>query len=67
MKGKYYTIQIIPEDSKEIKKYRVNTKWFFFLKIFLVVLIIATGIILFNMGRIGHTLVQYEKMRTANA
>ena len=67
MKGNYYTIQIIPENSKEIKKYRVNTKWFFFLKIFLVVLVIATGFIIYNAGRIGRTLVNYEKIRTANA
>ena len=40
MKGKYYTIQIIPEDSKEIKKYRISTKWSLFLKIILVLLII---------------------------
>ena len=67
MKGNYYTIQIIPENSKEIKKYRVNTKWFFFLKIFLVVLVIAAGFVIYNAGRIGRTLVNYEKIRTANA
>lgn len=67
MKGNYYTIQIIPENSKEIKKYRVNTKWFFFLKIFLVVLMIAAGFVIYNAGRIGRILVNYEKIRTANA
>ncbi|WP_298770718.1 M23 family metallopeptidase [uncultured Fibrobacter sp.] len=67
MKGKYYTVQIIPEDSKEIKKFRVSTKWFFFLKVFLVVLIVVLGIAIFNMGRIGRTLVKYEKMRMTNA
>lgn len=67
MKGNYYTIQIIPENSKEIKKYRVNTKWFFFLKIFLVVLVITAGFVIYNAGRIGRILVNYEKIRTANA
>ena len=67
MKGKYYTIQIIPEDSKEIKKYHVNTKWFFFLKIFLVLLIITSGVLIYNAGRIGRILVNYENIRTANA
>ncbi len=67
MKGNYYTIQIIPENSKEIKKYRVNTKWFFFLKIFLVVLVIAASFVIYNAGRIGRILVNYEKIRTANA
>ena len=67
MKGKYYTIQIIPEDSKEIKKYRISTKWSFFLKMFLVVLIIALGIGIYNAGRIGRIIIQYEKIKTANA
>ena len=67
MKSKYYTIQIIPEDSKEIKKYRVSTKWFTIIKIFAVVLVIALGILFYNVGRIGKALFQYEKMRTANA
>lgn len=67
MKGKYYTIQIIPEDSKEIKKYHVNTKWFLFLKIFLVLLVITSGVLIYNAGRIGRILVNYEKIRTANA
>ena len=67
MKGKYYTIQIIPEDSKEIKKYRVSTRWWLFLKIFLVLLIIASGVLIYNAGRIGKIVVQYETMRTANA
>lgn len=67
MKGKYYIVQIIPEDSKEIKKYHVNTKWFTLLKIFLVVVVVAAGFIIYNAARIGHTLVNYEKIRTANA
>ena len=67
MKGKYYTIQIIPEDSKEIKKYRISTKWSLFLKIILVLLIISSGVLIYNAGRIGKIVVQYEKMRTANA
>ena len=67
MKGKYYIVQIIPEDSKEIKKYRVNTKWFTLLKILLVVIVVAAGFTIYNAGRIGHTLVNYEKIRRANA
>lgn len=67
MKGKYYTIQIIPEDSKEIKKFRVSTKWFTFLKIFLVVLIAVTGTFIYKMGHVTKTLIRYEKMRVTNA
>lgn len=67
MKGKYYTIQIIPEDSNGIKKYRVSTKWFVFIKIFLVLLIIASGVLIFKMGDITRTLIRYDKMRMTNA
>ena len=67
MKGKYYKVQIIPEDSKEIKSYRVNTKWFLFLKIFLVVFVIGSGFLIYNAGRITKIVVQHEKMRAANA
>ncbi|MCQ2092223.1 MAG: M23 family metallopeptidase [Fibrobacter sp.] len=67
MKGKYYTIQIIPEDSNGIKKYRVSTKWFLFGKIFLVVLVVALVIGLFKMGSVTRRLVHYENMRVTNA
>ena len=65
--SKYYKIQIIPEDSKEIKSYRVNTKWFLFLKLFLLVLVVSSGFLIYNAGRITKIVVQHEKMRTANA
>ena len=65
--SKYYKIQIIPEDSKEIKSYRVNTKWFLFLKLFLLVLVVGSGFLIYNAGRITKIVVQHEKMRTANA
>ena len=65
--SKYYKIQIIPEDSKEIKSYRVNTKWLLFLKLFLLVLVVGSGFLIYNAGRITKIVVQHEKMRTANA
>jgi len=65
--SKYYKIQIIPEDSKEIKSYRVNTKWFLLLKLFLLVLVVGSGFLIYNAGRITKIVVQHEKMRTANA
>ncbi|MCQ2109668.1 MAG: M23 family metallopeptidase [Fibrobacter sp.] len=67
MKGKFYTIQIIPEDSNGIKKFRISTKWFLALKIFLVLLIAVTGVFIYKMGSISRTLVRYEKMRVSNA
>lgn len=67
MKGKFYTIQIIPEDSQEIKKFRISTKWFTFIKLFLVVLIGITGVFIYKMGHVTKTLIRYEKMRVTNA
>ena len=67
MKGKYYTIQIIPEDSHEIKKFKVSTKWFVFLRIFLVVFIVVSGFFIYNLGKMNKIIASYEKMRVANA
>ena len=37
------------------------------MKIFLVLLVITSGVLIYNAGRIGRILVNYEKIRTANA
>lgn len=67
MKGKYYTIQIIPEDSHEIKKFKISTRWFVFLRIFLVVFIVVSGFFIYNLGKMNKIIASYEKMRVANA
>ena len=67
MKKKYYTVQIIPEDSHEIKKFTISTRWFTFAKIFLVLFIIVSGFFIFNLGKINKIIASYEKMRVVNA
>lgn len=67
MKGKYFTIQIIPEDSQEIKKYRLSTKWFVVVKVALIVFIVVAGFFAFNLGKINKIVATYEKMRVTNA
>lgn len=67
MKKKYYTVQIIPEDSHEIKTLKISTAWFTFLKIFLVVLIIVLGFFIYNLGKINRIVASYEKIRVMNA
>lgn len=67
MKGKFYTIQVIPEDSHEIKKFRINTKWFLIGKIALVVFILIAGFFIYNLARINKIIATYEKMRVTNA
>ncbi len=67
MKGKYYTIQIIPEDSNGIKKYRVSTKWFLLAKILVVLLIVGLGFGIYNAGSVSRRLMHYENMRVTNA
>ena len=64
---KYYTVQIIPEDSHEIKKYRISTAWFTFLKIFLVLFIVILGVFAFHLAKINVIVAKYEKLRVANA
>ena len=67
MKKKYYTVQIIPEDSHEIKKFKVSTRLFLFAKIFLVVFIIVSGVFCFHLAKINKIIASYEKMRVVNA
>lgn len=67
MKGSYYTIQIIPENSKGIKQFKVSTKWFTIAKIALVVFIVVTGFFIFNLVKINKIVASYEKMRIMNA
>ncbi|MCR5379063.1 MAG: M23 family metallopeptidase [Fibrobacter sp.] len=67
MKGKYYTVQIIPEDSHEIKRFKVSTKWFAIAKIALVVFILVTGVFIYNLAKINKIIATYEKMRVTNA
>lgn len=67
MKGKYYTVQIIPEDSHEIKKFRIATRWFTLLKLFLAVFIIVCGIFIYNLAKMNFIIASYEKMRVTNA
>ena len=64
---KYYTVQIIPEVSHEIKKFRISTAWFTFLKIFLVVFIIVLGVFAFHLAKINMIVAKYEKIRVMNA
>ena len=64
--SKYYKVQIIPEDSKEIKSYRINRKWFLLLKLFLIAAVVAAGFLIYNAGRIGRMMVNYENIRIAN-
>lgn len=67
MKGKFYTIQVIPEDSHEIKKFRINTKWFLIGKIALAVFVLIAGFFIFNLAKINKIIATYEKMRVTNA
>ena len=67
MKRKYYTVQIIPEDSKGIKQYKISTVWFTTAKIALVVFIIVSAAFIFNLGKINKIVASYEKMRVMNA
>ena len=67
MKGKYYTIQIIPEDSEKVRKFKVRTWWFAFIKISLVIFILVLGLFIYHLGKINRIVANYEKMRVTNA
>ena len=67
MKRKYYTIQIIPEDSHGIKQYKISTVLFTVAKVALVVFIIVCGAFIVNLGKINKIVATYEHMRVMNA
>lgn len=67
MKGRYYTIQIIPDDSNKIRKYRISTRWFTFLKIFAFILVIGIVAIVFGVKKGTSVLTNYENLKIANA
>ena len=64
---KYYTIQIIPENSREIKKFRISTTWVICLKVFLALFIVVLGVFAFHLAKINVIVAKYEKLRVANA
>ena len=64
---KYYTVQIIPEDSHQIKTFKISTRWFTFLKVFLVLLIVVLVFFIYNLGKINKIVASYEKIRVVNA
>lgn len=67
MNKNFITIQIIPENSKGIKQFKIPTKWIAIAKIFLLVFIIIAVIFICHLGRINRIIVSYEKMRVTNA
>ena len=67
MKGRYYTIQIIPEDSEKVRKFKVRIWWFAFIKISLIVFILVLGLFIYHLGKINRIVANYEKMRMTNA
>ena len=67
MKKQYYTVQIIPENSREIKTFKISTRVFTFLKIFLVLLIVVLGFFIYNLAKINKIVASYEKIRVVNA
>ena len=67
MSRKFYTIQIIPENTTGSKKYRISSKQFYLFHIGLVLVAIILILFIVHIARINKTLISYEKMRVYNA
>ncbi|MCF0215670.1 MAG: M23 family metallopeptidase [Fibrobacteraceae bacterium] len=67
MSKKYYTIQIIPENSQKTKQFRISTKWFFLGKIASCLFIIFLVVFIIHIGKINTSLIRFEKMKVTNA
>ena len=62
-----YTIQIIPENTDGVRKYRISGKQFVLFHIGLVVVAIILILFILHIAKINKTLANYEKMRVHNA
>ena len=67
MSRKYYTIQIIPENTTGARKYRISSKQFWLFHIGLVLVAIILILFIVHIAKINKTLANYEKMRVHNA
>ena len=67
MKGKYYTIQIIPEGSNNIRRYRLSAWWFTLAKLLAVFILVGTIAGIFVVKKGTSVLTNYERLKIANA
>ena len=67
MSRKFYTIQIIPENTTGARKYRISSKQFYLFHIGLVLVAIILILFIVHIAKINKTLISYEKMRVHNA
>ena len=63
MSRKYYTIQIIPENTTGARKFRISNKQFILFNVGLVFVAIILILFIVHIAKINKTLVNYEKMR----
>ena len=67
MSRKYYTIQIIPENTTGARKFRISNKQFVLFNVGLVLVAIILILFIVHIAKINKTLANYEKMRVHNA
>lgn len=67
IKFKSYTLQVIPDDSQQIKTYRITAKMLAALRIFLIVFIIAALSFIVSIGRMTSKIARYETLKKTDA
>lgn len=67
LKFKSYTVQVIPDDSQQIKQYRITAKMLAGIRIFLVVFIVFALFFIINVGKISSKLLRYETLKKTDA
>lgn len=66
-KFKSYTIQLIPEDSRQIKMYHVPSKMLVGIKIGLIAFIVILLVFILNIGKMTVKIAHYEQLKKTDA
>lgn len=66
MKKIAYTIQLIPENSKKIKSFRISKATFIFLKFCSFILLVGLAFFIYKIATINTILISYPKLKAFN-
>lgn len=67
IKFKSYTVQVIPDDSQQIKQYRISAKLLTGIRIFLIVFIVLAIVFIVSIGKMSSKIVRYETLKKTDA
>ena len=67
LKLKSYTIQVIPDDSRQIKQYHVSTTMLMVIRGILAVFIVLSIVFIAHIGKMTAKIARYETLKKTDA